>query len=96
MRENGRIKRTYDQARTPYQRLMESRQIDRRAKQQLKVTYKSLNPAELQRRLSDLRKQLEIVSAAKSEIVLKTRSHGPAITINKQRTAAQVGNQATA
>jgi hypothetical protein len=90
-RVNGRIKRSYDQARTPYQRLMESRQIDRKAKQQLKATYESLNPAELQRRLSDLREQLETVSAAKSEIVPKTHSHGPAITINKQRGVAPGG-----
>jgi len=97
-RENGRIKRTYDQARTPYQRLMESRQIDRKTKQELKVIYESLNPAELQRRLSDLREQLEKVSAAKSEILLKTRSHGPAITISKQRgsAAASLRKEATA
>ena len=84
-RVNGRIKRTYDQARTPYQRLMESRQIDRKSKQQLKATYESLNPAELQRRLSDLRQQLETVSAAKSEIVLRRPWRGPGITINPQR-----------
>lgn len=97
-RVNGRIRRTYDQARTPYQRLMESRRIDRKAKQQLKATYEALNPAALQRRLSELREQLETVSAAKSEIVLKRSWRGPEISINKQRgrAAAALPNEATA
>src|SRR5436305_2284199 len=88
VRVNGRIKRTYDEARTPYQRLIVSGQIDRTAKQQLKATYDGLNPAELQRRLTELRDQLETVSAAKSEIVLKRRWRGPDITINQQRGGA--------
>src|SRR3954452_1759450 len=37
-RVDGRIKRPYDKARTPYQRVMDSRQIDRKTKQQLKAT----------------------------------------------------------
>ena len=93
---NGRIKRTYDQARTPYRRVMESHQIGRKTKQELKATYESLNPAELQRRLSDLREQLEKVSAAKSEIVLKRPWRGPDIDINKQRTATRPRKDATA
>jgi hypothetical protein len=88
VRVNGRIKRTYDEARTPYQRLIVSGQIDRTAKQQLKATYDGLNPAELQRRLTELRDQLETVSAAKSEIVLKRPWRGPDITINRQRGSA--------
>src|SRR4051812_37892858 len=84
-RVDGRIKRTYDKARTPYQRVMDSRQIDRKTKQQLQATYEALNPAALQRRLSELREQLETASAAKSEIVLKRPWRGPNITINKQR-----------
>jgi hypothetical protein len=95
-RVNGRIKRTYDRARTPYQRLMESRQIDRKAKQQLQATYEALNPAALQRRLSELREQLETASAAKSEIVLKRPWRGPNITINKQRAERRLPKQATA
>jgi hypothetical protein len=85
---NGHIKRTYDEARTPYQRLMESRQVHRNSKQQLQAIYNSLNPAELQWRLSQLRQQLQTASAAKSEIVLKRQPHGPPLTINKQRGVA--------
>jgi len=39
---------------------MKSRQIDRKAKQQLKATYEALNPAELQRRLSGLRQERQL------------------------------------
>lgn len=97
-RVDGRIKRTYDEARTPYRRLMESRQISRKSKQQLKAMYEALNPAALQRRLSELREQLETISAAKSEIVLKRPWRGPDISINKQRgaAAADAHKQATA
>lgn len=95
-RVNGRIQRTYEEAQTPYQRLMESRQVERKSKQQLQAIYDSLNPAELQRRLGQLRRQLETASAAKSEIVLKRHSHGPALTINKQRgTAGGLRKRAT-
>jgi len=56
-RVEGRIKREYDQPRTPYQRLLDSRQIGRNARRELKAIYESLNPAALQRRLTQLREQ---------------------------------------
>jgi hypothetical protein len=86
-RVEGRIKRTYDQPRTPYQRVMESRQIDRKTKQQLRATYDALNPAELQRHLAELREQLADRSAAKSEIPHKRPRRGPDLTLDKQRGA---------
>ena len=97
-RVDGRIKRTYDKARTPYQRVMDSRQIDRKTKQQLKATYEALNPAELHRHLGQLREQLENVSPAKSDVVVKRPWRGPNITIKKQRgaTAEQPARRATA
>ena len=48
-RIKGRIKRKYDIAKTPYQRIMECKAIPRSAKQELKKTYDSLNPAQLKR-----------------------------------------------
>jgi len=48
-RINGKIQKKYCKAKTPYQRLMESGQIDIQAKQELKKIYESLNPAELKR-----------------------------------------------
>lgn len=86
IRVEGRIKRQYDKPLTPYQRLMDSTQIGRKAKRELKAIYESLNPAALQRRLTELREQLEQVSAGKSEGYGKPRYRGPDIRIGKRRT----------
>jgi hypothetical protein len=84
-RENGRIKRIYDQPCTPYQRLMESRQVEKATKQQLQQIYQGLNPAKLYRQLTELRRQLEVLSAGKSEGYGKPSYHGPALRISKRR-----------
>ena len=49
IRVKGKIRRKYDQAKTPYQRLMESDYVSEEKKQELKAIYESLNPAELKR-----------------------------------------------
>lgn len=90
IRVEGRIKRQYDKPLTPYQRLMDSAQIGRKAKRELKAIYESLNPAALQRRLTELREQLEQVSAGKSEDYGKPRYRGPDICIGKRRTLSNV------
>lgn len=46
-----KIKRVYDQAKTPYQRVMECEQVDEITKQKLKEQYDQLNPAELRRKI---------------------------------------------
>ena len=48
-RIGGRIHRRYDQAKTPYQRVMKSKEVSENKKQELKETYLSLNPAQLKR-----------------------------------------------
>lgn len=50
-RIGGRVKRKYDVARTPYQRLMESGQLSKEAKEELQGIYCSLNPAQLKREI---------------------------------------------
>lgn len=57
-RDGGKIKRKYDKAKTPYQRLMESGQLSEEAELQLEATYLSLNPAELKRRIDIRIRQL--------------------------------------
>lgn len=81
----GRIKRVYDSPCTPYERVMASHQIDRKTKRQLRSTYEILNPAALYRRLTQLREQLEAISAGKSEGYGKPSYHGPALRISKRR-----------
>jgi integrase-like protein len=84
-RVEGRIKRVYDQPSTPYERVMASRQVDRKTKRKLKEIYESLNPAELSRRLNKLREQLEALSAGKSEGLGKRAYRGPDIRIGRRR-----------
>jgi hypothetical protein len=48
-RIDGKIHRKYDRPKTPYQRVMESREVPEIKKQELKGIYLSLNPARLKR-----------------------------------------------
>lgn len=48
---NGKSTKTYEVAKTPYQRVLESPQISKEIKADLRAQYASLNPAELHRRL---------------------------------------------
>lgn len=85
IRVHGRIKRVYDPPCTPYERVMGSSQVDRKMKQQLRSTYEDLNPAALYRRLTELREQLEAISAGKSEGYGKPAYRGPDIRISRRR-----------
>jgi hypothetical protein len=84
-RVNGRIKRVYEKARTPYERLLTSGQITKQAKQYLRVHYEQLNPAELRRKLETLQEQLEQASHAKGDVVHRPAAHGPPIWVSKWR-----------
>ena len=48
-RIGGKIHRKYDVAKTPYQRVIESKEVPEQRKQELKKIYDFLNPAELKR-----------------------------------------------
>src|SRR5207302_6012243 len=48
-RHGARVTKKYHQARTPYQRVLESSFIDEQTKQQLRQRYQLLNPAQLKR-----------------------------------------------
>jgi hypothetical protein len=62
-REGSQVKKRYDKARTPYQRVIESEQISPAQKQKLKRQYEKLNPAGLKREINRLQNVLiEMVS----------------------------------
>jgi radical SAM superfamily enzyme YgiQ (UPF0313 family) len=52
-RIDGKLKRVYDVAKTPYQRLIESGQLSHRKKQMLRKLYLSLNPREMKRSIDE-------------------------------------------
>ncbi len=57
-RRGGKIHRRYDVPKTPYQRLLASGQLSARAGKRLQAEYESLNVAELNRKIEELRKRL--------------------------------------
>lgn len=59
LRVNGKIKKAYEVAKTPYQRVIESDKISREVKHRLTEEYDQLNPAELQRRLKRKLKEIK-------------------------------------
>jgi hypothetical protein len=57
-RHGARVKKKYDKARTPYQRLLDSSFIKEETKQQLRERYRTLNPAQLKRQIEQLQRKL--------------------------------------
>ena len=57
-RVKGKIHRQYEPALTPYQRLLESGQLARKAQKELQQQYESLNVAELRRKIDQVRDRL--------------------------------------
>ena len=62
-RHGARVKKTYDKARTPYQRLLDSSFISTPTKKQLRTRYYLLNPAQLKRKIEKLQQKLVASSA---------------------------------
>lgn len=58
-RINGKVKRIYPKAKTPYQRVLEYKDIPEKNKQKLREQYKTLNPAKLLRRIQEITGQLD-------------------------------------
>jgi len=57
-RHGSQVKKTYDVAQTPYQRLLQSPHLSAANKRRLKAEYAGLNPAELKRQMERLQEQL--------------------------------------
>lgn len=66
-RDGARIQKRYDDAQTPYQRLLQSPQIAAGVKQRLTRYYQTLNPAALHRQIRALQKKLDHISARLSK-----------------------------
>lgn len=57
-RVNGKVKRIYPKAKTPYQRVLEHKDIPQHYKEKLREQYKTLNPAKLLRAIQEITDQL--------------------------------------
>ena len=88
-RHGARVKKTYDKARTPYQRLLDSSFISDETKAQLRATYNLLNPAQLKRKIERLQQKL-VASAAVLERKgqkVSGRTRKPAVEMTRPRKA---------
>lgn len=70
-RIGSRVKKRYDTPKTPYQRVRESKHIDRATKKRLKRQYEKLNPAELKRTITKLQNKLMELVTSKADIKKK-------------------------
>jgi len=76
------VKKTYDTARTPYRRLLESSFIDEPTKSKLRRRYAVLNPAALKRKIERLQQQLTRTAMVQT----RTSKSGPlASSTNRAR-----------
>ena len=64
-RRGAKISKTFDRARTPYRRLIESPSVGTQSKQALEQTYLGLNPAELRRQIGRCQDRLLNLAGAK-------------------------------
>lgn len=65
-RIGSRVKKRYDTAKTPYQRVLESKHIDSAIKRKLKRQYEKLNPADLKRNITKLQNKLMVLVTSKN------------------------------
>ena len=81
-KNNEKIKRIYDRAKTPYQRVIECDQVSEEVKQKLREQYAALNPAELRRNINA---KLEKLSRANRIIINQTVALNPAAKVTFSR-----------
>lgn len=87
VREGGKVRRVYEPARTPYQRVLELGELKPTQRRALEQRYQSLNPVQLHRRIEQLRTQLFNLLDSPGEAP-KPRRHGPGIDLQRKKRSA--------
>jgi hypothetical protein len=70
-RIGSKVKKKYDEAQTPYQRVLASPDLPKENKKQLRSQYRKLNPAELKRKIETLQQRLIQVASDRHKKRLK-------------------------
>jgi len=65
-RVGSKVKKTYDRARTPFQRVSESPFVSQQKKNALKEQYETLNPVQLKREIIKLQDRLDSLARSKN------------------------------
>ncbi len=87
-RDGARVRKTYDAARTPFRRVLESKSVDKQIKSRLRQQFESLNPAQLKRTIEQLQLKLSHLAArrpSKPAPVLATHIRRPVVEMPSQR-----------
>lgn len=71
-RLGSQVKKKYDRARTPYERVMESSEVSEEKKERLEQEYAAVNPAQIKREITRLQDELIKMSSKK----VKSRNEG--------------------
>jgi hypothetical protein len=66
-RVGSKVRKRYDQAKTPYQRVLDSDAVPEPANKELKRSYTTLNPVKLAREISRLQDQIDALARAKTQ-----------------------------
>lgn len=90
-RHGARVTKKYHEARTPYQRLLDSSFIQEERKQQLRERYRVLNPAQLKRQIEALQRKL-LATAVSTTLTrqrqsAKGKAAKPAVEMTRLRKA---------
>ena len=72
-RIRSKVKKKYDQARTPYRRVVESDFVPNQAKEALKEEYAKLNPVKLKREITRLQERLDDLVRSKNKLKREER-----------------------
>lgn len=89
VRRGGKVRRVYEQPRTPYQRLLELGQLKPKQRRELEARYQRLNPVELRKRIEGLRSKLfDLLEREGAPAMPKYRRRGPGIELKRSKAAA--------
>jgi hypothetical protein len=92
-RQGARVKKKYDAARTPYQRLLDSQYLSEETKKQLRERYRLLNPAQLKRQMEKLQQKLMATAvrttSGRPRQTAKRRVAKPAVEMTRMRKATK-------
>jgi hypothetical protein len=86
-RVGSRVKKSYEAAQTPYQRVLAAAAVSPADKKKLQRQYQSLNPAALKRDLDRRRKQLFALAAKKRPVLAKRHPHQKTLHIKSDSMA---------
>lgn len=76
-RTGAKVTKRYDEAKTPYQRVLATDQVDQSVKDRLRETFNQLNPADLKRKILGLQKALSEASAEREPLVRDVAAQEP-------------------